>query len=50
MTTWYIGEKVSTKCLYCNERLQTFVKYIDGSHARKYHIKCEKILREINHD
>jgi hypothetical protein len=45
--TWYIGERISTYCIYCNERLQTFITNPNGKHSRNIHIKCDKEMREI---
>lgn len=46
MTDWYIGQKINTYCFWCNERLTTFVKNVNGEPSRLLHIKCEKILRK----
>jgi len=40
--TWYVGERISTYCIYCSERLQTFITNPNGNHSRTMHIKCEK--------
>jgi hypothetical protein len=46
-STWYVGERISTYCIYCSERLQTFITNPNGNHSRTMHIKCEKEMRDI---
>ena len=46
MTSWYIGQKVNTYCMYCNERLTTFVVNANGEHSRRTHVKCQKVIKE----
>jgi len=47
ISTWYVGERISTHCIYCSERLQTFITNPNGNHSRTMHIKCEKEMRDI---
>ena len=44
--TWYLGERVSTYCILCGERLQTFVVNNNGGISRNIHIRCDKEMRE----
>lgn len=45
--TWYVGERISTYCIYCSERLQTFITNPNGNHSRSMHIKCVKEMRDM---